>query len=329
MLRREQLRDTQRSRLQAALTAAGWEEAELRRLLNRTEAWRSDERRQLETLDGGPAESADPPRRAAGAGGAGTEQRKRRNWTPKRRPNSWRSSPAQSTRRGRGGRAAEAELRADDSRRQQAGDLERERQAQRQRWEIWESLRELIGSADGNKFRAFAQSLTLDALLAHANRHLEDLARRYCLERVPGSDLELQTIDRDMGDEVRPVHSLSGGESFLVSLALALGLASLSSQRTQVESLFIDEGFGALDPDTLDVAIASLDALQSLGRQVGVISHVPALVERIGIQVRIEARGGGRSTLRILGGSPAAVAAVATAGKDAPLPADLFTQPGL
>jgi exonuclease SbcC len=104
-----------------------------------------------------------------------------------------------------------------------------------------------------------------------------------------------------MGDEVRSVHSLSGGESFLVSLALALGLASLASERVQVESLFIDEGFGALDAEALDMAIASLDTLYSLGRQVGVISHVPTLVERIGIQVRVEAQGGGRSRVRVVG----------------------------
>jgi len=101
-----------------------------------------------------------------------------------------------------------------------------------------------------------------------------------------------------MGDEVRSVYSLSGGESFLVSLALALGLASLASHRTSVESLFIDEGFGSLDPETLDTAIASLDGLQALGRKVGVISHVPTLVERIGVQVRVEPRGGGRSRVR-------------------------------
>ena len=80
--------------------------------------------------------------------------------------------------------------------------------------------------------------------------------------------------------------------SLFVSLALALGLASLSSNRVQVETLLIDEGFGTLDSDTLDTAIAALDALQGLGRQVGVISHVPALVERIGVQVRVRALGG-------------------------------------
>lgn len=167
-------------------------------------------------------------------------------------------------------------------------------------WEQWESLNELIGSKNGQKFRVFAQGLTLETLLAYTNQHLQEFAKRYSLERVNGSDLELQVIDRDMADEIRSVHSLSGGESFLVSLALALGLASLSSNRIQVESLFIDEGFGSLDPETLDIAIASLDTLQSLGRKVAVISHVPALVERIGTQVKVEKLGGGHSVVRVI-----------------------------
>jgi exonuclease SbcC len=193
-------------------------------------------------------------------------------------------------------------LREDDKKIEAAQLLKAELDSQRERWEQWESLNELIGSKSGAKFRTFAQSLTLEALLAHSNRHLEDFARRYALQRVPGSDLELQIIDRDMADDVRSVHSLSGGESFLVSLALALGLASLSSNKTQVESLFIDEGFGSLDPETLDIAIASLDTLQALGRKVGVISHVPILVERIGAKVVVEKQGGGRSRVDIIGG---------------------------
>jgi exonuclease SbcC len=193
-------------------------------------------------------------------------------------------------------------LREDDKKIATGRLLQAELDSQRQRWEQWESLNDLIGSKSGAKFRTFAQSLTLEALLAHSNRHLEDFARRYALQRVPGSDLELQIIDRDMADDVRSVHSLSGGESFLVSLALALGLASLSSNKTQVESLFIDEGFGSLDPETLDIAIASLDTLQALGRKVGVISHVPILVERIGAKVVVEKQGGGRSRVDIIGG---------------------------
>lgn len=193
-------------------------------------------------------------------------------------------------------------LREDDKKIEAGCLLKAELDRQRDRWEQWESLNELVGSKNGAKFRTFAQSLTLEALLAHSNQHLEDFAKRYALQRVPGSDLELQIIDRDMADDVRSVHSLSGGESFLVSLALALGLASLSSNKTQVESLFIDEGFGSLDPETLDIAIASLDTLQALGRKVGVISHVPILVERIGAKVVVEKQGGGRSRVVIIGG---------------------------
>ena len=161
--------------------------------------------------------------------------------------------------------------------------------------EIDRVLGQMIGSHDGKLFRSFAQSLTLDGLLAVANSHLEELAPRYQLERVPKHDLELQVIDRDLGSEVRSVQSLSGGESFLVSLALALGLSSMSAHDVRVRTLLIDEGFGTLDPTTLDSALAVLDALQATGRQVGVISHVPALVERVGAHVRVAPRGGGRS----------------------------------
>ena len=104
----------------------------------------------------------------------------------------------------------------------------------------WQQMSDLIGSASGAKFRTFAQSLTLEQLLLLANQHLDELAPRYQLQRVPGTDLALQVIDRDMGDDIRAVESLSGGESFLVSLALALGLSSLSAHDTRIESLFID-----------------------------------------------------------------------------------------
>ena len=163
-------------------------------------------------------------------------------------------------------------------------------------------MNKLIGSASGKVFSQFAQSLTLDALLVQANAHLEGLSRRYSLMRVPGEDLLLQIIDHYHGEEVRSINSLSGGESFLVSLALALGLATLSARDTQIGSLFIDEGFGTLDPDTLDVALSSLEALQASGRQVGLISHVPGMAERIGIQVQVIPRGGGRSIVRVVGG---------------------------
>ncbi|QSQ20299.1 AAA family ATPase [Pyxidicoccus parkwayensis] len=202
-------------------------------------------------------------------------------------------------------RNSEATLRAllktDDDARARHGAEAAALEERRREAEVWKTLGDLIGSHDGKRFKVFAQSLTLDALLLHANAHLRELARRYRLMRVPGHDLDLQVVDGDMGDEVRSVASLSGGESFLVSLALALGLASLSSETTQVETLFIDEGFGTLDPETLEVALATLDALQATGRQVGIISHVSGLAERIGVQVRVVKQGGGRSRLVVEG----------------------------
>ncbi|MEZ4474167.1 MAG: SbcC/MukB-like Walker B domain-containing protein [bacterium] len=137
-------------------------------------------------------------------------------------------------------------------------------------------------------------------MLYQANRRLEELAPRYQLMRVPNENLAIQVIDREMGDEIRPVQSLSGGETFLASLALALGLSRLSARDLRIESLFIDEGFGSLDVDTLDVVIDTLDTLQETGRQVGVISHVPGLAERLGLQVRVEPRAAGLSEVSVV-----------------------------
>ena len=163
---------------------------------------------------------------------------------------------------------------------------------------VWSQLGDMIGSADGKKFRNFAQQLTLDILLRDANLHLQSLSRRYRLERITDS-LGLLVVDQDMGDELRSVHSLSGGESFLVSLALALGLASLSSNKVRVESLFIDEGFGSLDADSLRVAMDALDNLQALGRKVGVISHVQEMTERIGTRINVMRMAGGQSKVTV------------------------------
>ena len=165
--------------------------------------------------------------------------------------------------------------------------------------ERWAKLNELAGSADGAKFRRIAQGYTLDVLLSYANVQLRDLSRRYRLERVPET-LALQVIDRDMCDEIRTVHSLSGGESFLVSLALALGLSSLSSNRMKVESLFIDEGFGSLDADTLRIAMDALESLRTQGRKIGVISHVQEMTERIPVHIRVSRAGNGRSFLEVV-----------------------------
>lgn len=166
--------------------------------------------------------------------------------------------------------------------------------------ENWSKLNEIIGSSDGKKFRQIAQEYTLDTLLSFANVHLQDLTARYRIERIQ-TTLALQIIDQDMGDEVRTVYSLSGGESFLVSLALALGLASLSSNKMKVESLFIDEGFGSLDPNTLNIAMDALERLHNLGRKVGVISHVQEMTERIPVQIKVSKMASGKSKVEICG----------------------------
>ena len=149
-----------------------------------------------------------------------------------------------------------------------AGTLQEELAAQQAVADHWQRLSDLIGSASGAKLRTFAQSLTLERLLLEANAQLAELSPRYRLERVPGTDLALQVVDLDMGMRCAR-WTLSGGESFLVSLALALALSSLSSRQTQVESLFIDEGFGTLDPDSLDLALSSLDSLQAAAARSG------------------------------------------------------------
>ena len=177
--------------------------------------------------------------------------------------------------------------------------LQEELNVRRTESERWAKLNELAGSADGAKFRRIAQGYTLDILLNYANVQLRELTRRYRLERVPET-LALQVIDRDMCDEVRTVHSLSGGESFLVSLALALGLSSLSSNRMRVESLVIDEGFGSLDAETLRVAMDALESLRTQGRKIGVISHVQEMTERIPVRICVNRAGNGRSFLEVL-----------------------------
>ena len=165
----------------------------------------------------------------------------------------------------------------------------------------WSKLNELFGSQTGNKFKEIAQGYTLDVLVVYANKHLDELSKRYLLQRIPDT-LALQIVDRDMLGEIRTVHSLSGGESFLVSLALALGLASLSSNRMNVESLFIDEGFGSLDMDTLRVAMETLERLQTQGRKIGIISHVTEMTERIVTQIHVVKENNGKSRVEILAG---------------------------
>ncbi|GAP73716.1 exonuclease SbcC [Pseudoalteromonas sp. SW0106-04] len=160
----------------------------------------------------------------------------------------------------------------------------------------WTTLNSALGDAQGKRLRNLVQSQTLAILLGYANQHLHALSKRYRLTRITGT-LDIAIIDHDMADEQRSVNTLSGGESFLVSLALALGLASLSSNKVKIESLFIDEGFGTLDSETLSIAMDALDNLQAQGRKVGVISHIPQLTERVATQVKVRKRPGGYSVV--------------------------------
>lgn len=194
----------------------------------------------------------------------------------------------------------EVSLLSHEKGKEQIKSFEKELNEKSELFENWSKLNDLLGSANGNKFKTIAQGYTLDVLLSYANKHLKDLTQRYSLEKIPDT-LALLVVDNDMLGEVRSVHSLSGGESFLISLALALGLSSLSSNRMKIESLFIDEGFGALDIDTLSVAMDALDNLQTQGRKIGVISHVEEMKERITTQIQVIKSANGRSSVNIIG----------------------------
>ena len=158
--------------------------------------------------------------------------------------------------------------------------------------DLWQRLDGLIGSAKGDKYRKFAQGLTLEHLLQLANQHLARLHGRYLLRRKSTGELELEIVDAWQGDAARDTRTLSGGEGFLVSLALALALSDLVSNKTSIDSLFLDEGFGSLDGDTLEIALTALDSLNASGKMIGIISHVEALKERITAQIRVEKGGG-------------------------------------
>jgi DNA repair protein SbcC/Rad50 len=170
---------------------------------------------------------------------------------------------------------------------------------QQKEFNRWNQLCALIGSADGKKFSRFAQGLTLARLTQLANRHLRNLSDRYTILKSAEKDLELQIVDHYQADVVRPMATLSGGESFLVSLSLALGLSDLAGRKVQIRSLFIDEGFGTLDSDTLDIAISALENLQASGKMIGIISHVEALKDRIGAQIEVSKQAGGYSRIKL------------------------------
>ena len=150
----------------------------------------------------------------------------------------------------------------------------------------WDRLCNLIGDQTGKKFRNIAQSYVLANLIHSANAYMETLSGRYTLHVIP--ETFIITVNDTWGDgHARPVSTLSGGETFLTSLALALALSDIGSHLA-VDTLFIDEGFGTLSGEPLQNAVATLRSLHSqTGRHVGIISHVEELRERIPVQIRV------------------------------------------
>ena len=172
---------------------------------------------------------------------------------------------------------------------------------------VWAKLDELIGSSEGNKYRNFVQGLTLELMLHHANDILSKMNSRYVLthgdDKVNKNPLEINVIDTALGSEIRSTKNLSGGESFIVSLALALGLSHMSSENVSINSLFLDEGFGTLDDEVLDIALSVLSSLKDTGKMIGIISHVQSLKERISTQIHVKKIANGDSILLGLGTS--------------------------
>ncbi len=170
--------------------------------------------------------------------------------------------------------------------------------AQKKECYRWEKLHGLIGSADGKKYRNFAQGLTFEMMVSHANRQLAKMTDRYLLIRDNKKPLELNVVDNYQAGEIRSTKNLSGGESFIVSLTLALGLSKMASRKVRVDSLFLDEGFGTLDEDALETALETLGSLQQDGKLIGVISHISALKERITTEIKVLPISGGKSTIK-------------------------------
>jgi exonuclease SbcC len=189
----------------------------------------------------------------------------------------------------------------DEKNRQKLGEKADQIAAQQKEFDRWSLLKALIGSAEGDLFRKFAQGLTLEILVELANQKLRLFNNRYLLCRQSPQNMGLEIVDTYQADIRRPVTTLSGGESFLVSLALALGLSELASKRIKIESLFLDEGFGTLDAETLDTALYALNQLQSEGRTIGVISHVESLKERVPVQIQVTPVSAGYSSISLSG----------------------------
>ncbi len=197
--------------------------------------------------------------------------------------------------------ALQDQIRQDERQKATAKGLVKRLEQQKKEYQRWAKLNEIIGMSDGKKFRIFAQALTLEKLILLANQHLQQLNGRYVIEKLKGDDLSLEIVDTYQANHRRSMHTLSGGERFLVSLALALGLSDLAGRQSQIQSLFIDEGFGTLDDNSLDLVLTTLENLQSSGKTIGVISHVKELKERIATQIQLIRQENGFSKLKIVG----------------------------
>lgn len=193
--------------------------------------------------------------------------------------------------------AIDQQLRSNAERKQQQQGLLSQVAAQHHTLSDWQQLHELIGSSDGKKFRNFAQGLTFNIMINHANEQLKKMSDRYLLLADGDNPLILNVMDNYQGGQIRTSKNLSGGESFIISLALALGLSNMASHRMQVDSLFLDEGFGTLDEEALDIALDTLTNLQQGGKLIGVISHIQALKDRIPSQIRVIPQTGGVSKI--------------------------------
>ena len=195
--------------------------------------------------------------------------------------------------------ALKKELADDRKKRQDLGELLGKIESLQQKTEMWKQINELAGGSDGQNFRRIAQQITLGHLLRAANETLRKMNGRYELLVSDGDDkLAIDVLDHLRGDEIRTSANLSGGERFQVSLALALGLSSISGEKIHIDSLFLDEGFGTLDPESLEHALSTLSELRRTeGKTIGIISHVKAIGENIPALIEVTPRGGGRSSL--------------------------------
>ena len=192
-----------------------------------------------------------------------------------------------------------AQLLKDEKSRAEFSQYSAEYDSVMQQMSHWSILCNMFGSSNGATLMKLAQGYTLDILLNVANIHLSEMTRRYRLARIADDNLGIKVIDLDMMSESRSAHTLSGGETFIVSLALSLALSSISSSNMSIESLFIDEGFGALDKDTLQTAMMALEKLQSRGRKIGVISHLTEMLEQIPVKVHVKKLSPGKSRIEI------------------------------